>query len=333
MHDDHEIEQNDADFHGVKVETDHALAMKTLDLLTFGPRWTDSACAFPDSSLQTRAAVVHLGKRDHVAFTRPSISSREHPSPASNSHLHARPRAADRCAWRAPPSSATGGRGHGWSFRRCASREGPRGVQVRIVEQVQGLAIGANGRPIASSLAASASWACRLVISLIRGMSQARSFTRWPLVLSLASVRALQVEVTAEHLPLRVGDHADEEAPAARGLEDVVDAPGGGASPTSAAAPRRWLELRHVLGDEVGGALEERARHLHAAPGGSRSRSAARMPTAAKVPPMMSTTEEPARSGRSGRQSCRQARPSSASLRRARAGARTGPCRKPLSEQ
>ena len=77
----------------------------------------------------------------------------------------------------------------------------------------------------------------------------------------------VEPEFAAERVPLSVGHHADEEASAARGLEDVVDAPG---RPLDRHRRRRLageLELRHVLGDEVGSALEERARHLHAAAG------------------------------------------------------------------
>src|ERR1041384_7292106 len=76
-----------------------------------------------------------------------------------------------------------------------------------------------------------------------------------------------QAEVAAERLPLRVGHDADEKSPAARGLEDVVDAPGGALDRHRRRRLAGDLELRHVLRDEVGGAFEERAGHQHAAAG------------------------------------------------------------------
>jgi len=85
------------------------------------------------------------------------------------------------------------------------------------------------------------------------------------------------------------------------GLEDVVDAPRGPAFTDIAAAPRGELVLRHVLRDEQRRRFKQRAGDALATPGRSRSRSAARMPSAANVPPRISITEEPARSGRSGR--------------------------------
>ena len=69
---------------------------------------------------------------------------------------------------------------------------------------------------------------------------------------------------------------------------------GGGASPVSSYCAMCCATRYAVLSNR---ALVTRVPR----PVFSRSRSAARMPTAAKVPPMMSITEEPARSGRSGR--------------------------------
>src|SRR6185503_7346996 len=82
---------------------------------------------------------------------------------------------------------------------------------------------------------------------------------------------ALQVvgaELAAEDLPLRVGDHADEAPAAVGGLEDAVDAPGRALDRHRRRRLAGELELRHVLGDEVRGALEERAGDALAAPRG-----------------------------------------------------------------
>ena len=67
-------------------------------------------------------------------------------------------------------------------------------------------------------------------------------------------------EFPAKDFPLSVGHDADEKAIAVAGLEDVVDAPGGALDRHRRRRLAGELVLRHVLGDEIGGALEKGAR-------------------------------------------------------------------------
>ncbi len=106
-----------------------------------------------------------------------------------------------------------------------------------------------------------------------------------------------EAERVAEALPMLIAGDADEDLVVISRLEDLIDAP-------AAATHRHRLHFLahdraagHVLAHHEDGRFEERRFDELPLPVRSRSRRAARMAITAIAPPMMSTTEVPARSG------------------------------------
>ena len=110
-----------------------------------------------------------------------------------------------------------------------------------------------------------------------------------------------EAERLAERPPLRVGDDGDEDLLAVGGVEHVVDAPGRRCA--SASAPRALpVTANCAMCCETRNALFSNSALVTNWPRPVRARSisAPMMPMTANMPPMMSLTEAPARSGRPG---------------------------------
>src|SRR5579862_7630636 len=176
-----------------------------------------------------------------------------------------------------------------------------RGIQVRVVEQVL--------RPGDGRVGQADRFQLFLQVGALPALEHHAQARDQPLALPDALRIGFQprvraqfpfAELAAEYFPLRIGDHADEQ-PVVAGFEYVVDAPGrfltdigGGASPVMAYCAMCCPTRNTVFSNSALFTSLPR-------PVSSRSRSAARMPMAANMPPMMSFTDEPTRSGRSGR--------------------------------
>ena len=211
---------------------------------------------------QAEAAAAQLAPNDHPAAP-PERRSRPRRSPASASTSalcspmrggwRVRPRRA-RGRRRIPPAGPAGRPCARAAERRDrASQQPAGGQQMRVVEQVGRLA---DRRPgDAGALAARARprpAACVPITSCSAGISQDRSLAALSIGRQARIGRQFpQAELLDEARPLLVAGDADEQLPAVRGGEHLVDRPRRRAAPASAAAatpvaamPAMWVPIR-----------------------------------------------------------------------------------------
>src|SRR5688572_19588209 len=101
-------------------------------------------------------------------------------------------------------------------------------VEMRVVEQVPGL--GDRRERQADGFELRAELAQRVLLGDVIDLRQKPATFLYAFCVAAQTLVLGQfrcAELAAEHFPLRIGHHADEQAPAVPRVADVVDAPGG----------------------------------------------------------------------------------------------------------